>query len=238
VYGDGDWPGSAFASMIDTGYRYPFETLWAYNPSYGRTANDATATYTKSCINYTGAQKDFCSDTNHQGELICARFLGATFCAAIGPTVTTDSGFGPTAYGQLWKPEDPGFSLGVIFWAVGIFQKPVVLGFAVAPSFYPENANGYVVYHGPHCAVTTGSDGKPVCHTTPGCECDVGGHAVLVTGFIDNAHLPAGAPAGSGGGYLIIKNSWGCSADGGYHYLPYDWVKAYGVNAVVLGDID
>jgi hypothetical protein len=238
VYGDGDWSGSAFFSIIDTGYRYPFESQWDYNPSFSRTANDDTQRYTNSCVGYGGAEKDFCSDTNHQGELICAQFLGATFCAAIGPTIGSDSGFAPTVYNELWNPADPSYSLGVIFWAVGIFQKPVVLGFAVPPSFYPENANGYVVYHGPHCPVTTDSKGKPVCHTAAGCECDEGGHAVLVTGFIDNSQLPAGAPAGSGGGYLIIKNSWGCFADGGYVYLPYDWVKAYGGGAVVLGDIN
>jgi hypothetical protein len=238
VYGDGDWPVRAFFSMIDTGYLYPFESQWDYNPSFGRTSSDATQTYTKSCINYAGDEKPFCSDTNHQGELICAQFLGATFCAAIGPTIGSDSGFAPAVYNELWNSSNPSYSLGVIFWAVGIFQKPVVLSFAVAPSFYPQDPNGYVVYHGPHCAVTTGSDGKPVCHTVQGCECDVGGHAVLVTGFIDNADLPASAPAGSGGGYLIIKNSWGCFADGGYVYLPYDWVKAYAGSAIVLGDIN
>ncbi|HYR95761.1 MAG TPA: C1 family peptidase [Candidatus Binatus sp.] len=238
VYGDGDWSGSAFFSMIDTGYLYPFESQWDYNPSFGRTTNDDTQTYTKSCINYGGDEKPFCSDTNHQGELICAQFLGATFCAAIGPTIASDSGFAPAVYNELWNSSSPSYSLGVIFWAVGIFQKPVVLGFAVPPSFYPEDANGYVAYHGPHCPVTTDSKGKPVCHTVSGCECDEGGHAVLVTGFIDNSQLPASAPPGSGGGYLIIKNSWGCFADGGYVYLPYDWVKAYGAGAVVLGDIN
>lgn len=238
VYGDGDWSGSAFFSMIDTGYLYPFESQWDYNPSFSRTANDDTLTYTKSCQSYGGGEKDFCSDTNHQGELICAKFLGATFCAAIGPPLGSDSGFGPAVYSELWDASNPSYSLGLIFWALGIFQKPVAFGFAVAPSFYPEDANGYVTYHGPHCPVTIGSNGKPVCHPASGCECDKGGHVVLATGFIDNTDLPAGAPAGSGGGYLVVKNSWGCFADGGYVYLPYDWVKAYGNGAAVLGDIN
>ena len=144
----------------------------------------------------------------------------------------------PTAYSEVWNSANPTLSLGTIFWAVGIFRKPVIYSFAVAPSFYPD-ANGYVRYNGPHCPVTTGSDGKPVCTTAPGCECDIGGHAVLITGLIDNEDLPAGAPAGSGGGYVIIKNSWGnCYGDAGYAYLPYDWVKAYGMSAMVLGDVN
>jgi len=37
----------------------------------------------------------------------------------------------------------------------------------------------------------------------------------------------------------IIKNSWSnCYGDSGYAYLPYDWVRAYGMSAVVLGDVN
>jgi hypothetical protein len=238
-YGDGDWPANALSKMIDTGYTYPFEQDWDYNPSYGRTSNDAAAVYTHSCDVYAGDEKPYCSDTNHQGLLVCAKILGVTFCGAVGPPIGTTSGFGPTATSSLWKPEDPSYSLALIFWAVGIFQKPVVFSFAVAPSFYPENANGYVVYHGPHCPVHQNDKGQWICTPGPGCECDIGGHAVLVTGFVDNTDLPAGAPAGSGGGYLIIKNSWGnCYGDAGYAYLPYDWVKAYGLAADVVGDVN
>jgi C1A family cysteine protease len=78
-----------------------------------------------------------------------------------------------------------------------------------------------------------------VCTPAPGCECDRGGHAVLVNGLVDNTQLPAGAPPGSGGGYLIIKNSWSnCYGDAGYAYLPYDWVKAYALAVEVVGDIN
>lgn len=42
----------------------------------------------------------------------------------------------------------------------------------------------------------------------------VGGHVVHIVGFVSNADLAAdagtsGAPPGAGGGYFIIKNSWG-----------------------------
>lgn len=42
-----------------------------------------------------------------------------------------------------------------------------------------------------------------------------GGHAVLVVGYRDDSSV-------SGGGYLIIKNSWGTDCgDGGYQYMAY-----------------
>ena len=55
-----------------------------------------------------------------------------------------------------------------------------------------------------------------------------GGHVIDITGFISNdtlhSRLPS-APTGAGGGYFIIKNSWGCgAADAGYYYLPVDYV--------------
>jgi hypothetical protein len=249
AYGDGEWPGNALAAMIVSNllpdpfnpfpaYSYPFEDQWNYNPSNSRTANDDTQTYTHSCTGYGGAQSAYCSDSAAQGRVVCTSFLFFTFCGMVDPPVTPDSGFHPTAYSEIWNAANPDLSLSTLFWGLLIFQKPVIYSFSVPPSFNPD-ANGYVHYQGPHCAVTTGSDGKPVCHTTPGCECDRGGHAVLVTGAVDNTQLPAGAPMGSGGGYLIIKNSWSnCYGDAGYAYLPYDWVKAYALAAEVVGDID
>ncbi len=238
TYGDGAWPSDVLAKIVGTDYRFPFEEAWDYNPSRSRTANDTTQSYANSCVGYGGAESAFCSDTNHQGRLVCVRILGATFCGAIGPTIATTSGFRPTQWGSLWSADNPIASLGSILLAVAIFQKPVVYSFLVAPS-WEQNMNGYVTYGGPHCPITTGSNGQPLCTPAPGCECDRGAHAVLVTGWIDNEELPAGAPAASGGGYLIVKNSWGrCFGDAGYAYLPYDWVKAYGLAAEVVGNIN
>jgi len=43
-----------------------------------------------------------------------------------------------------------------------------------------------------------------------------GGHALLIVGYDSNSTIP-------GGGYFIVKNSWGKNCgDKGYQYLPYD----------------
>jgi autotransporter-associated beta strand protein len=48
-----------------------------------------------------------------------------------------------------------------------------------------------------------------------------GGHAVLITGYHDDAALP-------GGGYFIVKNSWGdWWGDGGYGKIPYSAFGTY-----------
>ncbi len=65
-----------------------------------------------------------------------------------------------------------------------------------------------------------------------------GGHAVHVTGYLSNERLATRlpkAPPGAGGGYFIVKNSWGtCFGDAGYVYLPVDWVKANAFEVVIL----
>ncbi len=51
----------------------------------------------------------------------------------------------------------------------------------------------------------------------------VGGHAVLAVGY-DNRR-----------GVLIVRNSWGAEwGDGGYFYLPYDYVRAGGVRLAMI----
>jgi len=56
-----------------------------------------------------------------------------------------------------------------------------------------------------------------------------GGHAVLVVGYATGE--------GEGSGRFIVRNSWGDGwGDGGYGYLPFDYVTDYGIAAWELGD--
>jgi hypothetical protein len=52
---------------------------------------------------------------------------------------------------------------------------------------------------------------------------------VQIVGFLSNQDLTSVGvtPNIGGGGYFIVKNSWGCNAaDGGYYYVPADYVSS------------
>jgi C1A family cysteine protease len=60
-------------------------------------------------------------------------------------------------------------------------------------------------------------------------EARLGGHAVFVVGYKDD-------PSWKGGGYLIIKNSWGTYwGDVGYFYMPYAYVNPINVPEIWTG---
>ena len=125
-----------------------------------------------------------------------------------GGSAPGDSNFRVTSNLQLFSlfTPDVGLSLARALLAVKV---PLVMALDVTPSFDNAASNGVATYLGAN-------------------ESSRGSHAVSVMGFVDNANLPANIPAGSGGGYLIVKNSWGkCWKDGGYIYLPYNWIKQY-----------
>ncbi|GEM_PF-1163614 len=66
----------------------------------------------------------------------------------------------------------------------------------------------------------------------------VGGHAVCITGYDDNAN-PSGADPDHRGGFKMV-NSWGITWNGlsrGFVYLSYDFVKRYVREAWTTGDI-
>lgn len=56
----------------------------------------------------------------------------------------------------------------------------------------------------------------------------IGGHAVLIAGYIDGE--------GDGGGRFWVRNSWGTDwGDDGYGLLPYAYVDRFSVGALRLG---
>lgn len=67
-----------------------------------------------------------------------------------------------------------------------------------------------------------------------------GGHCSLITGFVNNEDIPTGRDINSaaGGGYFIVKNSWGHSAgDGGYYYIPYAWANKWSRGMIALTSV-
>lgn len=207
-YGDGLDTAGVMSSMALSGFKFPWEYQWDYNRSPSRHDWDPIPLYTNSCVGYSG---EHCSDTAHQGDLVCTDVLGFKFCAYDG-SAPGSSGFKLTGSMELWAfGSGLANSMARMFLALKI---PMVLSFAVTPSFDHAASNGIATWFGPF-------------------EGNRGGHAVEMVGFIDNDKLPAGTQPGAGGGYYIIKNSWGsCWKDGGYIYLPYQWVNDYAYSMV------
>jgi hypothetical protein len=210
--GDGLWPFPTLNSMIGSGFTYPYESDWDYNPTNSRPYN--ACPYVDSCVGYSGRH---CSDTTHQGDIWC--FVDPIsvqwYCATDG-SAPASSGVQPNFAGNLWFPTTPSGSVawGVLALAL---KGSLVLSMDVTAGFEQGAANGVATFNGPG-------------------EKSEGGHSLHVVGFVDNAHLPSGTPPGSGGGYYIVKNSWGrCWGDAGYVYLPWDLVATYASSLTNVG---
>jgi C1A family cysteine protease len=205
-FADGLVTADVFVSSQGTHWPFPLETAWDYNPSPQRNEDDKDRLYTRSCDGYTGT----CSNSSHQAAVYCTVKDKYRYCGFLGREATETV---PHVAGwtELWNWLDHDAGLRNIQSALSA-GNPVVWSFSVTPSWDAAGSDGFVRYQG-------SSEGNR------------GGHAVHVVGYIDNATLATvapSAPQGSGGGYLIIKNSWtNCWGDGGYVYAPYDFVRSY-----------
>ncbi len=271
-FGDGYAPPISLMFQLLTGYVFPYEYDWKYNPSCRREPpnpfvsgvaateeNDPDQKYEHSCDGYTG----ICSDTTHQaGEIlvsipkaelqqvtttvcnwmetipIIGGFLGEWLCQPVTnwievnvPTfvvagyeanVPPSSGYRVTSFLPIWEPLNGLLGDAQAHLSLG---HPVVFCFTVPDSFRSVptagDAAGYVSF----------SAGEATPSGSPG-------HCVLITGFILNANLPRGFVPGAGGGYFIVKNSWGVGfGDRGYCYCPFDWVKKWGTAMAAVIDV-
>jgi hypothetical protein len=159
-----------------------------------------------SCASYADAH---CSATTHQAKAYCTWSGDVGACAyELKPIVP--AGFLPKNGAALAiEDKDLWLSMVIVNLIVG---NAVMVGTGVPPSWDSAPANGFAGMGDPD-------------------EESRGGHGVHVTGFVTNERLAAelpGAPPGQGGGYLVVKNSWGsCWKDGGYIYVPFDWAKKW-----------
>ncbi|MFK7604144.1 C1 family peptidase [Deinococcus sp. SM5_A1] len=218
-YVDGYHSEKALETALSKGQALPSEGVWTYNGSTSRPSNgkdgDSDA-YAYSCNAYTGT----CSDTAHQSRRVCTTVI-FKFC---GYATVKYSGSGAAAGNttQVWKNGDS-FKLNNLrlLLAQGhvlMASFPVYRGFSEAPRGN-EASPGVVSNYD----ATTMKDGKYVNGSS-------GSHAVQIVGFLSNDDLttPGSTPNIGGGGYFIIKNSWGCgTGDGGYYYFPADYVSRH-----------
>ncbi|MGK5085528.1 C1 family peptidase [Bdellovibrionota bacterium FG-1] len=212
-----DWLTDPFVlgALVNEHWKIPAETFWEYNPSYFRKINASTHRYTQSCDGYDRAED--CSDSSHQMQVYCNDQGKYRYCGFLAKELS-QTGYGLTGASQLWNLLDSAGSLNRLTAALKIGQ-PVILNFNITPSWDAISRLGFITYNGPS-------------------ETSRGGHTVHVVGAIDNttlAQVLPSAPLGSGGGYVIIKNSWGnCFGDGGFAYAPYDFIKVYTMSALAV----
>ena len=210
---DGDDSATALNNMLSNSFKLPLENAWIYNPAKNRPYPE----YKNACKDYGGT----CSESSHQSARTCATLpLLGNFCA-YRPSTTNKGLFAGNKSYTVYSPGSSktpwsGFTIRSLLRNGHV----LLASFGVRVGFDAPDANGFVTdFADKHY------DDKGVLQ-----DGSAGGHEVLIVGFVDNSKLKLklpGAPQASGNGYYILKNSWGCAADGGFYYLPSDYVKKY-----------
>ena len=212
-YTDGYSATKALNTALSKGQVFPSEGSWTYNGATTRaTVKDGDkGSYAGACAGYTG----MCSDTAHQSGESCTTFI-LSFCGYVKVTYG-GAGVASSATTQVWNGNQvfdlERYRLLLARGHVLIATFPVYRGF-----MDDVKSDGVVSNYSTTMIDTKGKEVNGA----------YGRHAVQIVGFLSNDDLASfGTPAAiAGGGYFIIKNSWGCgSGDGGYYYVPADYVS-------------
>lgn len=213
---DGYWSEKALNTAVSEGQIFPSENGWTYNPSMSRPKDS----HANSCTGYTGD----CSDTSHQSKRVCTTVI-FTFCSY--QTVNySGAGVAASTTIQVWKNGDA-FDLNRYRFLLS--QGYVIMAsFPVYKGFMDDVTNNGVVSN--YAQTRLDDKNNEVAGS-------YGGHALQIVGFLSNEELTqfGNTPKIGGGGYFIIKNSWGCGAgDAGFYYVPADYVSQLFTSLSVL----
>ncbi len=217
-YGDGADSTGMAEEFYDSSFALPMEEVWNYNKSRSRIDHKDDEYYSSSCQDYV----EFCSNASHQRKVVCTTNGSQSYCGYSMPPAT----------GERFKQTESENIYDWSSWSLPVDEMrsllrnghPMIASFEVNTGFDNPNSAGFI---------TTLSDAD-----------SRGGHVVQVVGFISagrvasHPDLPQSVKqhaASSGGGYFILKNSWGfCYGDAGYVYVPVTWAEEYFHNVNVF----
>lgn len=249
-YNDGGAAEFALERAVDNNFLIPWEPYWPYNPAYGRPANafqlddpktpaneqvaGTMASYKGACgpgtqgadtLIYTWS----CSETAHQSPFICAAAGSRNFCGyfrMVAPAGASGSYADRTI--SMWHNQWSGIAAHrrLKKFPLAELRNVLASGQTLMASF----------------GVFRGFDAASNGAATNGFVTDFsdaggrGGHVAVIVGYIDNAALHRRLPNAPSdpSGFFILKNSWGCAGDGGYYYVPVDYVTRYFSDLSVL----
>jgi hypothetical protein len=215
-YTDTGFVWEELTGLRDTQYHLAYESAWYYNPSWQRGA--FFGAYYNSCVSYV----ETCSNTSHQGREFSTQTPTGTMYGWSSPVIDEHErlAVSPQNIVSFWDVSNPDLSTAYLQLHL-LFGQPVAIDMILPMEFGVPDSNGFVTLF-PFGMTNTGQ------------------HSMNVIGYITNADLVArvpNAPQGSGGGYFIVKNSWGNQfGDAGYVYLPWDLVRAYTLAGTALLD--
>ncbi|GGR28547.1 C1 family peptidase [Deinococcus ruber] len=227
---DGDDTRDAVTRATNANYRFAFENAWQYNQSWSRVAtetpkNSGVWNYSGTCTNYPYAATQ-CSDTVHQAPSACILVGGKTSCGFQIPQSRSVYRPDASSLHDLWNFDQRDASL---FWMALAVRLGTPIMLVHDARYLQPNADGFVADL-PYNAVSH-KDASGNLVKNGSADVAWWNHVAELVGYVTNDELHAAlpsAPSGAGGGYFILKNSWGtCFGDGGYVYLPWNWMNKY-----------
>ena len=216
-YTEGYFATRALDVAAAVGQTIPPESLWTYNPAMKRASDDEgkAEDFAGTCDPYGTAGGGWCSETAHQSPVYCTTLIVFTFCGY--QVMTSSSGVASSKTVQVWASGQT--------WNLNTYRNLLAQGHVLLA--------GLKLYEGfwsPVGGVVSNYDKKYYDAKGDYVDGNYGGHDVQIVAFLSNADLstPSYTYDIGGGGYFVIKNSWGCGAgDGGYYYVPADYVESH-----------